>query len=389
MKRTLILILILSLLAALGGCAGLDGDDAPQVAATATLRAVGDIYLTDGMIDAARKSNGDYDFSAQFAAVVPLLAEADITLANFEGNFNAAPYGKETASYPDALAKTLAAAGIDLLQTANTYSIYGGIAAMERTKTVIESAGMTALGTYLDADDRAENQVVVREINGIRIAFVAFTKGFGGMGLPAGAESSVNLLYSDYTSNYEDVDSASVREVMEAARKTDADVIVAAVHWGSENTRKVSSSQEEIAELLIECGADVIIGSHSHLAGEIEQRAVRMESGLEKEVVIAYSLGDLSAVDENDYTVGLLLDLEITKDTDGSIRFSRVDYRAVGAVDRGETVHDRYRVLDIDAAIALYEASYYDRVDESLYASLTAYRERLDGYVHPEEDTES
>lgn len=386
MKRALLTILTLTLLLSLCGCGTLSEDGTTEIVATATLRAVGDIYLTDGMIDAARQSDGSYDFSAQFAAVIPALADADITLANFEGNFDSAPYGPDQASYPDALAAALAAAGIDLLQTANTYTIFNGIAGMERTRSVIETAGMTALGTYLSAADREENQVIVREVNGIRIAFVSFTKGLGGMGIPNGAEYCVNLLYTDYTSNYEEIDSESIERVMKAANDTNPDVIVAAVHWGSEGTREISTSQSRIASLLIDCGADIILGTHSHLAGEIEQRSVRMDNGTEKTVVIAYSLGDLTAVEENDYTVGLMLDLEIAKDSSGGISLSRVDYRAVGAVDRGEDTADRYRVLDIDAALALYESNYYDRIDSSLYQSLLSYRERLDGYVHPEEE---
>lgn len=383
MRRTLILVFTLLLALSLSGCGGAATTADPVTTGRATLRAVGDIYLTDAMLDAAVRSDGSYDFTAQFAEVIPALADADLTLANFEGNFDSAPYGKELASYPDALAKALSAAGIDLLQTANTYSIFNGIAGMERTKSVIEAQGMTAFGTYVSAQDREENQVIVREINGIRIAFVAFTKGLGGMGLPTGAEYCVNLLYTDYTSNYENIDYDGIRAVMKAARSTNPDMIVACLHWGSENTREVSNSQESIANLLIDCGADLIIGSHSHLAAPIEERSVRMDNGEDKTVVIAYGLGDLSAVDEGGSTIGVMLDVEITKDSTGAAYFSRVDYRAVGAVDRGEDIQDRYRVLDIDSALALYEANYYDRVSSGLYESLSSARERLEGYVHP------
>lgn len=170
---------------------------------------------------------------------------------------------------------------------------------------------------------------------------------------------------------------------MKAARDTDPDVLVVSLHWGSENTREVSSSQEKIANLLIDCGADLILGSHSHLAAPIEQRGVRMDNGEDKTVVIAYGLGDLSAVEESSSTVGVMLDLEVTKNSSGDTYFSKVDYRAVGAVDRGEEIQNRYRVLDIDAALALYEANYYDRVSGSLYETLVAKRESLENYVHP------
>ena len=40
------------------------------------------------------------------------------------------------------------------------------------------------------------------EVQGIKVAFVAFTKGLGGRGMPAGNEELVNLLYEDYSTEY-------------------------------------------------------------------------------------------------------------------------------------------------------------------------------------------
>ena len=82
MKRTFTIILALLLTLALAGCSG--GGTAvgtPSPVAKATLRAVGDIYLTDALRDAARCSDGSYDFSTQFSGIIPSLAEADLTLA--------------------------------------------------------------------------------------------------------------------------------------------------------------------------------------------------------------------------------------------------------------------------------------------------------------------
>ena len=381
--RTLASFLILTIFFSLSGCeASEETPPRPEDLTTVTLSAVGDIYLTDAMLSEAKQPDGSYDFSAQFADIFTTTAAADLTIGNFEGNFASAPYSQENGSYPDSLADTLAAAGFDILQTANTYSIFNGISGMERTRNVIREHAMTDLGTYSSENDRAENQVLIREINGIRIAFVAFTKGLGGLGMPENNTACVNLLYTDYTSNYEDINTSRILSVLKAAKDEKPDMIVAALHWGSENTGEISKSQKEIADLMVQNGVDVILGAHSHLVGPVERRTVTMSDGTEKDVVIAYGLGDFCAVAENGCNVSLLLNLELCKDQrTGKTAIGAVEYRAIGAVDRGEDALCRFTVLDVDNAIALYESNYYDRVNEQLYERLLSKREKLDEAV--------
>lgn len=362
-----------------------DTPTSPEDLTSVHLRAVGDIFLTDAMLSDARQSDGSYDFTAQFAGVIPTTGVADITVGNFEGNFTASAYSQENGSYPDALADTLAAAGFDILQTANSFSIHNGISGMLRTRSVISEHGMQSLGTYESTSDREKNQVRIFEVNGIRIAFVAFTKGLGGLGLPESNSSCVNLLYSDYTSNYEDIDTDGIVSVLDAAKKQNPDLIVAALHWGSENISEISSSQKSIANLLIRNGVDVILGSHSHRVAEVERRTVTMADDSEKEVVIAYGLGDFCAADEGDCSVSLLLDVELCKNRKtGKAFIGEITHRAIATVDRGEDASPRFTVFDADDAVALYESNYYDRVSESIYERLLTKRETLRSAAFPE-----
>lgn len=385
MKRRICGILLLTIAALLAACAPepVPGSEGYSVA---TVCAVGDIYLTDDMLADAKKSGEEYDFTAQLSGIVPALASADLTIGNFEGNFAAAPYSQAGASYPDALADALAVAGVDILQTANTCSIQNGISGMERTKAVIEAAGMTALGTYLNAEDRTENQVVLREVNGIRIAFVAFTKGLGGMGLPDNAASCVNLLFSDYTTNYSKIDTSGIVSVLEQAQRYDPDVIIAALHWGSEGISEVSATQERIAELMIQNGVDVILGTHSHRASELSRRTATV-NGVQKDVVIAYGLGDFNAAAAGECNLSVMLNLEFTRDNaTGEITISEVAHHPVAAVDRGEEATNRFVVLDADNAVALYESNYVERVSTENYESILKKRESLEKTLFPPEE---
>lgn len=380
LRRSVAALLLSILPFSLSACGKNDVQDTrpTEGVGVATVSAVGDIYLTDEMLADARRPNGSYDFSAQFSDVCASLAVADITIGNFEGNFCGAPYGKSAGSYPDEFAAALSSVGFNLLQTANSYSIFSGLSGLQRTKTVIEENGMTAVGTYFDSDDRAENPVVIREVNGVRIAFVAFTKGFGGLGLPENAANCVDLLYKDYTTDYSELDTAAIDAVLNTAKQEKPDVIIASLHWGSENIRSADERQEEAADYLFRNGVDVILGSHSHLVGTVEKRTVTLAGGATKDVVLAYSLGDFCAAGKGACNASLILNLEFTRDhASGTTAITGVSYTPVAAIDRGSKESDRYAVIDIDNALMLYESNYYDRISTDLYQTLLEKRQSL------------
>ena len=225
--------------------AGADADKYTSV----TIAAVGSISISDHQLADARTADG-YDFSPSFFGAADLLSGADLTVADLECNFAGSPYGTATSSAPNVLADNLAGLGVDLLQTANCASIANGMAGLESTIQGIERAGMRAVGTFASAQDwRDSSGMTLVEVGGIRVAFVAFTKGLGNMSLPENSAKAVNLLYTDYDTNYSDLDTAGIASTMEAVRKQSPDVIIALVHWGSEYSREVSDSQTRLARL--------------------------------------------------------------------------------------------------------------------------------------------
>lgn len=376
-KRICCLFLLVAV--ALTGCSASRGNSQRPTRGESviTLSAVGDILLTDAMLADAKQPGGDYDFSAQLAPVCAAIAGADIAIGNLEGNFTAGDFGD--GCYPDALAGSLKEAGFDVLQTANSCSIQGGVSGLIRTKSVIESAGMNALGTYADAAERQQEQVLLVEAKDIRVAFVAFTKGFGGLSLPENAEYSSNVLYTDYTTNYDKINTDGITSVLDAAKALSPDIIIACVHWGSENVREVSRSQEQITELLLDNGVDVILGSHSHLVGEVEQRHVKLSDGSRNDAVIAYSLGDFCNAEPGECNMSMVLNLEITRNHAlGEARVTAVSYTPIATADLGSESAQRYRVLNVDEAIDLYESNYYDRVSASVYQALVSGKEKLE-----------
>lgn len=329
-------------------------DPEPAQPATATLAAVGDIMVYDEQLTDALQEDGSYNFLPSLAKVASLLTQPDLTIGNFEATCAGAPYtGKPTFNAPESLAKTLAAVGFDVVQTANTYSLQKGVSGLEATLSNLRAAGLTPAGTYASQAERDENGgVILKEVNGIRFAFIAYTKGVNNMTVPAGSEYCVNLLYTDYNSNYSRVNQAGLLSSIAAAKKLEPDIIVALLHWGSEYDTEVANTQQTIADILFRNGVDVILGSHPHVVGPMEERTVTV-NGQEKKVFLAYSLGNfLSAMTQEKTQESVLLNLSFSKDADGVTTISKIDYVPLYIWDNGETAQDRYEVISIPDALS-------------------------------------
>ena len=338
-----------------------------------TLNFVGDISLDEAMLRSFQ-TGGGYDFTPLLRRIIPRLAAADLTVGNLEGNVTA--QGGGAGVYPQALLRDLYAAGFDVLQTANSYSIQNGIAGLTETKEAIQAAGMDALGTWVSAEDRAENGVLIREVNGMRIAFLAFTKGMNNLRLPEGTDYCVNLLYTDYDTNYSKIARTAISEAVLEAKLMEPDLIVAMVHWGSEYDKDVADSQKEIAKLLFENGVNLIVGSHSHYVSkmELKDRNITPYGGS----FIAYSLGDfISTADTTTARNGCVLSVTVCKDEDGT-RITELHYAPTYSAAPNSDLGTRdYEVLDTQDAISFYKNGYYDRVSDALYEKLVSAVEKM------------
>lgn len=327
----------------------------------ATLSAVGDIMMYESQIKAGQIDDTTYDFSDSFKAVMAYTIGSDLTVGNLELNFlGYAPYSGDPQSAigfntPEVLATNLADIGFDVLQTANTYSIMNGIAGLQSTINFLNQSSIDHVGTHItDPAESGSGGVVLREVNGIKIAFIGFTKGLNGMTLPNNNMYSVDLLYSDYNTAYEEVNITAITERIDAAKAAEPDVIIAMVHWGSEYDLAVSKTQEEIRDLMFKNGVDVILGSHTHVVGPMETMEVKTVDGEDKECFVAYSLGNFISDMSKPYTQeSLILNLEFTKDGDtGETTISDINYVPLYILDRGEdATQTRFEVLPIREAV--------------------------------------
>ena len=333
----------------------------------------GDLIITDGVVNSG---GADMNYGKVFQDVAPVLANADVAVLNLEGNLYGAPYGTETASAPQTMMEALDDAGVDLIQLANSYSINHGVSGLAQTIDRVRAAGMEPVGAWADnAAFQKSRGFTLRNVNGLKVAFVAFTKGVGGLALPAGSENCVNVLYTDYDSTYQSVDTEKITAVMKSAAREEPDAIVVLLHWGSKDSDTVSASQKRILRLLQELGADAVIGTHPIYLQQMSMN----ENGQ----FVAYSLGNFySDAQDSGMEYSVILDLEFTKDNQtGKTAITNYSYTPIYTVTQdGVPV----KVVRIKEAMAAYEANYIEKVSEANYNAMAYALERIEARIKGE-----
>ena len=348
----------------------------------------GDVNITDNVVAAGATGNG-YDYTDVLLDIAPVLSGADAAVVNLEGNLYGAPYGTQSSSAPQELMNALAAAGVDLVQMANSCAINNGMTGLQQTLDGIRQAGMEPVGAYAtNAEFEESRGFTLRSINGVKVAFVAFTKGFikdteedtESLRLPLGSEHCVNVLYKDYTSTYSEINTEGITRILQAAEREQPDVTIALLHWGSSYNGIVSDSQKKIVKLMQQQGVDAIIGTHSHYVQTVEYDA-------EKGTLVAYSLGDLLGDADKNYTnASTILQLQITKDnTTGTAAITGYAHTPVYiATPKKDGVQD-IKLLRIEQAIAAYEANSIHKVSDETYTAMKSALNRIKSLLEPEE----
>ncbi len=341
----------------------------PAASSTIRFAVAGDLNVTENVI---ASGGSNYDYTQSFLDVAHLLADADLAAVNFEGNLCGAPYGPGAA--PSTLADALASSGVDFVQLANSYSINKGLSGLASTIDAIRAAGMEPLGAYGSAQEASRRKgYAIREVGGIRVGVVAFTKGMDGMTLPSDGEGCVNLLYTDYDSTYQSIDTAGITAVLDALQEEKPDVVIALLHWGSEFNDTISKSQQSIVELLQSRGVSAIIGTHSHYVQ-------KMDYDPQGGSFVAYSLGDFfgdASRAGSEYSV--ILELEITKDNEtGTTGITGYSYTPIFTVAEKDKP---LRVVRIRQAMEAFENRYLDAVSQSTYDAMEYALERIEARV--------
>ncbi len=372
MRKNRLFALLLALLLPLGGCTPRQGGEASPPDDTQAAQSVPEPKPAPEPVVATLAVCGDtmshmpqtrdawdgekYDYSAMLSGARAWTEAADFAVANLETTFAGGPdySGYPAFNTPDELADNLADMGFDLLLTANNHCMDRGYDGLCRTLDVLDARGIQHVGTYRTQEERdADSGVVVADVGGISVAFLGYTYGTNGIPVASGRSFSVNLFNTDYMSSCSTPDTEKIQADLAAARALDTDLIAVMIHWGLEYQTAQNDYQEQIASLLFENGADIILGGHSHVPQPMGLRTVTDENGEEKQGFVCFSLGNFISAQNDPYTdTTAVLNLTLTKDMEtGETTVSGYGYAPMLMLDRESGADVRFQLLDAQATL--------------------------------------
>lgn len=275
-----------------------------------TIAATGDIMFHSPQIKGAyNPETKEYDFRPSFEYVKKYIEKADLAIGNFETVTAGEKYGYKgypTFNSPKSAVTALKYAGFDILVTANNHCLDKGKEGIINTIDNILEHGMLNVGTYKEPTD----EILVQDINGIKAAILSYTYGCNGLEsllTPEELEYMVNIIHED-----------RIKADIEKADEAQADITIVFIHWGNEYVREPSKYQVELADKMIEWGADIILGSHPHV---VQRSEIREHNGENKFII--YSMGNFISnqrretlsIENKKYTEdGIIVELTLEKD---------------------------------------------------------------------------
>ncbi len=255
---------------------------------------------------------GRYDFDPMFAALRPLIRDADLALCHEEVPF-ALP-GRPLQSYPvfaapPQIAPWIASIGFDACTTASNHAVDQGFEGLQHTADLLEAHGVEPIGTFRTARERREPVILTTE-QGVRVGVVAGTYSLNGFPLPEGRPWSVSMW-----------DQRNLLDQAQAARAAGADIVVVHLHGGDEYSHLPNADQVALVERLTASPAvDLVLGEHAHVVQPITK-----VNG----TWVVYGMGNMIAQQEPDRPrtyEGITVRFEFRERPDGRFRVTEAAY---------------------------------------------------------------
>ena len=336
---------------------------------TFTLTSLGDTLCHNTQYwDAYNSKTDEYDFSYVYEDIKNYTLSSDITIGSLETTFAGKEKGYSnypTFNTPDSLATALKDIGVDVVSLAGNHALDYGYNGLCRTIDVFDNIGLSHLGTYKTAED--QEKILIKDVEGVKIAFINYTYGTNGIPLPSGKDFCVNLIDKDF-----------IKKQINQAKEQNVDMIVACMHWGTEYRTTANSEQKDLANFLFENGVDVILGNHPHVLEPMEKKTITLQDGTTKDVFVVYALGNFTADQRDEITRdSAILNLTITKNSNGKISIDKVNYIPIYMYKNTNVSTHKFKILDIEKTIKDYEEGKNTSINSTVYNNLKKQLEKI------------
>lgn len=327
---------------------------------------VGDILCGDEMLMDAKNKDNSYDFNSIFKNINAFIERSDLVIGTMETNFTNAQFsGYNKSNSPREFAMAVKKAGINVVSLAHNHALDYGINGLKDTKKYLQEMNYDVLGDRLE-----ENNILIKDVNGVKIAFLAYTYGVNEEQSKTSKELETVNIFSEEQAK-KDIEYA----------KQKSDTICVLMHWGDMYSNEVSEGQRKIADFLVDNGVTLIIGTHPATVQPMEIR--QNKEG--KNVLVAYSLGNFcSSIVEDNAKVELILNIELRKSGEtGEVFLRKVDYTPLYMLDNGTASENRYEIIDMKNAAFQY-ASGKGTITRNTYNKLISGLDLLENVLKQE-----
>ncbi len=303
---------------------GMDGSVAREEATIANVKQTGGevrvIAAGDNLVQtavynsaAAHAEDGEsYNFDYCYEGIRDVVSQGDISIINQETLICDDPDIEISGSNynfnsPAELGPAILNAGFNVVSMSNNHLLDKGVDGLSACldyweQMEADNPDLLTYGVYRDEADM--NDIRIKEVNGVKIAFLAYTENINGYTVPE--DSDIQIVLTS--------ESEVIKSQIEAANEV-ADAVIVSAHWGVEDTFEVTDGVKQQAQNMIEWGADVIIGTHPHVPQTMEY--LTREDGTQG--FVFYSLGNLiSAMTWNINIIGEIADFNIVVDSQGN-----------------------------------------------------------------------
>ncbi|MEZ4180088.1 MAG: CapA family protein [Candidatus Doudnabacteria bacterium] len=230
----------------------------PQTNTTVTLNAVGDIMLSRQV---ARNMNQNQQNGLwPYQNIEQILLESDFNFGNlespFSGNNNLIPPTGLEFNAPTYAIDGLKKYNFKVLSLANNHVYDQGDSGVTKTQDLLIQNDIIGVGTGQSKQSAWSGGV--KEINGVKIGFLAATYG-------TNKPSNTGQTTVAKISELQMLNDAIIK------LKSSSDFVIVSMHAGTEYTYQETFAQTNFAHQVIQAGADMVIGHHPHWIQPIEQ----------------------------------------------------------------------------------------------------------------------
>lgn len=241
---------------------------------------VGDMLMHTRIIESGLRADGTYNYEHLFKNVDEFIQAADVAIVNQETIMGGAELGYSgypRFNTPYALADAEVKAGFDVILHATNHTTDKGKEAVLNCMNYWDEnfPEVDYLGVNRTKEEQ-DNNIYIREENGIKIAILNYTYTVNGGRMPADMPFLVNLM-----------DEQKVIADIKKAEEL-ADFTIVCPHWGTEYNLGISSYQKKWTKLFLENGVDLVLGTHPHVIEPVEW--VTDDDG--NKMLVYYSLGN-------------------------------------------------------------------------------------------------